>query len=216
MPPLQVEVATVQITSKTTQAMYAFCPEAVEARKGEALLTSLMSPELNQLLLAIAGTKLDRTDLNLPLHAKQTESSVDFWFSSDDAKRVLGAVTSVQKSRLIDAITHYYDPNPDPKERNRAAARIRKQSGTDRQKIVAALNDFRKEVLSAFDSKKPQKLPPVLEDLARLEIDLERAGNLQNNLNAAVLKGARLFYNVKDQDASPTQKLCRQTRDRLD
>ncbi len=200
MPPLAVDVAHVHVTSRTSQTMYSFRPEPSQGKKGDALLVSLMSSELNQRLVALAGTKLDRPDLKLPLHAKQRDSAVDFWFSSDDMKRVFGIVTSVQRGRLIDAIAHYYDPNPDTKEHNKAAARIKKQSGNEKQRIVAALRDFRKEVLSAFDPKKPQKFPPVLGDLDRLENDMEQAGNLQNDLNASTLKGARLFYNVKDQD----------------
>ena len=51
MPALQVDVATLQITSKTSQSTYAFSAETGGGQKGVALLTSLMSPELNQRLL---------------------------------------------------------------------------------------------------------------------------------------------------------------------
>jgi hypothetical protein len=202
MPPLAVEVATVQLTSKTSQTTYAFRPEMAQDKKGGALLASLMSSELNQQLLAVTGSKSERADINLALHVKQTATSVDFWFGSEDMKRLFTAVTNVQTSRLIDIMVNYRDPSPDQlkKQHDEAARNIKRQKGNERQKVSAALKSFRDKLQEPLDPAKLKSFQRILGDLDRLQNDLERTDGLQNDLNAAVLKGARLFYHVSDQD----------------
>jgi len=202
-PPLRVE----SVALRSSKATYIFRPDEI-AEKRQPLSESLTSAELNDQLGAAAHqASSNRDDLKIALRVKQIDSGIDFWLP--DLKKLFSDMTKVHESRFVEFFDDDKSESAEERQRRRGDARkrIKKQvvKGNERQKIIAALKQFRTELddkeKSGLDvDRKKEALHRRMHESNALLDDLTRAQELETEVNALAIKSVRLFYELTDQN----------------
>ena len=121
------------------------------------------------------------------------------------------SITRLHKSRFIKIFADSHNATT-PKELEKARKDAQKlidpskgnKGKTERQRLLIALGTIRNsrpaEQELQVDKERESNVTRAVELADQLAHDIEQAELLQNDLNAAVLKGETVVYNLKDQD----------------